>query len=167
VNNAPRNVYRTADGGWVAVSTSSQSIAERVMRLVGRPDLIDQPWFATGQQRAQHADELDAAVGGWIATRPTADVLAAFDAAEAAIGPVYDVRGVIDDPQYAAIGTVQTIDDDELGPVKMQNVPFRLSATPGSIRWAGRPHGADTAAVLAEVGVDAAELARLRSIGVV
>jgi crotonobetainyl-CoA:carnitine CoA-transferase CaiB-like acyl-CoA transferase len=167
VNNAPRNVYRSADGGWVAVSTSSQSIAERVMRLVGRPDLIDQPWFATGQQRAQHADELDAAVGGWIATRPTADVLAAFDAAEAAIGPVYDVRGVIDDPQYAAIGTVQTIDDDELGPVKMQNVPFRLSATPGSIRWAGRPHGADTAAVLAEVGVDAAELARLRSIGVV
>jgi crotonobetainyl-CoA:carnitine CoA-transferase CaiB-like acyl-CoA transferase len=167
VNNAPRNVYRTADGGWVAVSTSSQSIAERVMRLVGRPDLVDQPWFATGQQRAQHADELDAAVGGWIATRPTADVLAAFEAAEAAIGPVYDVRGVMDDPQYAAIGTVQTVEDDELGPVKMQNVPFRLSATPGSIRWAGRPHGADTAAVLAEVGVDADELARLRSIGVV
>ena len=64
VNNAPRNVYRTADGEWVAVSTSSQSIAERVMRLVGRPDVIEQPWFATGHQRAQHADELDAAVGG-------------------------------------------------------------------------------------------------------
>jgi crotonobetainyl-CoA:carnitine CoA-transferase CaiB-like acyl-CoA transferase len=166
-NNAPRNVYRTADGGWVAVSTSSQSIAERVMRLVGRPDLVEQPWFATGQQRAQHADELDAAVGGWIATRSTADVLAAFEAAEAAIGPVYDVRGVMGDPQYAAIGTVQTVDDDELGPVKMQNVPFRLSATPGAIRWAGRPHGADTAAVLAEIGVDADELARLRQLGVV
>jgi crotonobetainyl-CoA:carnitine CoA-transferase CaiB-like acyl-CoA transferase len=167
VNNAPRNVYRTADGGWVAVSTSSQSIAERVMRLVGRPDLVDQPWFATGQQRAQHADELDDAVGGWIATRATADVLAAFETAEAAIGPVYDVRGVMEDPQYAAIGTVQTVDDDELGPVKMQNVPFRMSATPGAIRWAGRPHGADTAAVLAEIGVDADELARLRRLGVV
>jgi crotonobetainyl-CoA:carnitine CoA-transferase CaiB-like acyl-CoA transferase len=167
VNNAPRNVYRTADGEWVAVSTSSQSIAERVMRLVGRADLIEQPWFATGQQRAQHADELDAAVGGWISTRPSAEVLAAFEAAEAAIGPVYDVRGVVADPQYAAIGTVQTIDDDELGPVKMQNVLFRLSATPGAIRWAGRPHGADTAAVLAEIGVDADELARLRQLGVV
>ena len=84
VNNAPRNVYRTADGEWVAVSTSSQSIAERVVRLVGRPDLIEQPWFATGQQRAQHADELDDAVGGWIAARSTAEVIAAFEAAEAA-----------------------------------------------------------------------------------
>ena len=106
VNNAPRNVYRTGDGQWVAVSTSSQSIAERVMRLVGRPDLIDEPWFATGHQRAQHADELDDAVGSWIAARPAAEVIAAFEEAQAAIGPVYDVRGVMADPQYAAIGTM-------------------------------------------------------------
>ncbi len=71
------------------------------------------------------------------------------------------------DPQYAAIGTVRTIDDDELGPVKMQNVLFRMSDTPGSIRWAGRPHGADTAEVLAELGVTADELAALREQGVV
>ena len=62
-NNAPRNTYRTADGSWVAVSTSAQSIAERVMTLVGRPELIDEPWFATGAGRAEHADELDDAVG--------------------------------------------------------------------------------------------------------
>ena len=66
-NNAPRNTYRTADGAWLAVSTSAQSVAERVMRLVGRPELIDEPWFATGAGRAEHADELDEAVGGWIA----------------------------------------------------------------------------------------------------
>ena len=166
-NNAPRNVYRTADGEWVAVSTSSQSIAERVMRLVGRPDVVDQPWFATGRQRAEHADELDDAVAAWIAVRPAAEVLAAFAAAEAAVGPVYDARGVMSDPQYAALGTVQTVDDDELGPVKMQNVLFRLSATPGSIRWSGRPHGADTAEVLAEIGVDADELVVLREEGIV
>jgi crotonobetainyl-CoA:carnitine CoA-transferase CaiB-like acyl-CoA transferase len=167
VNNAPRNVYRTGDGEWVAVSTSSHSIAERVMRLVGRPDVIDQPWFATGHGRAQHADELDDAVAAWIAARSTADVLAAFEAAEAAIGPVYDVRGVMADPQYDAIGTVLTVDDDELGPVKMQNVLFRLSETPGTIRWAGRPHGADTAEVLAELGVSADERTKLREMGVI
>jgi crotonobetainyl-CoA:carnitine CoA-transferase CaiB-like acyl-CoA transferase len=167
VNNAPRNVYRTGDGEWVAVSTSSQSIAERVMRLVGRPDVIDEVWFATGHGRAQHADELDDAVGSWIAARPMAEVLSAFESAEAAIGPVYDVRGVLSDPQYAAIGTVLTVDDDELGPVKMQNVLFRLSETPGSIRWAGRPHGADTAEVLAELGVSPEELAKLRERGVI
>src|SRR5579872_1302993 len=63
VNNAPRNTYLTADGRWLAVSTSAQPIAERVMRLVGRPELVDEPWFATGRERAQHADELDDAVG--------------------------------------------------------------------------------------------------------
>jgi crotonobetainyl-CoA:carnitine CoA-transferase CaiB-like acyl-CoA transferase len=167
VNNAPRNVYRTGNGEWVAVSTSSQSIAERVMRLVGRPDVIDQPWFATGHGRARHADELDDAVAAWIAARSTADVLAAFEAAEAAIGPVYDVRGVLADPQYDAIGTVLTVDDDELGPIKMQNVLFRLSETPGTIRWAGRPHGADTAEILAELGVSADERTKLREMGVI
>jgi crotonobetainyl-CoA:carnitine CoA-transferase CaiB-like acyl-CoA transferase len=167
VNNAPRNVYRTGDGEWVAVSTSSQSIAERVMRLVGRPDVIDEGWFATGHGRAQHADELDAAVGAWIAARSTKEVLAAFAEAEAAIGPVYDVRGVLGDPQYEAIGTVHTVDDDELGPVRMQNVLFRMSETPGSIRWAGRPHGADTAEVLAELGVTPDQFTDLRHRGVV
>jgi crotonobetainyl-CoA:carnitine CoA-transferase CaiB-like acyl-CoA transferase len=167
VNNAPRNVYRTGDGEWVAVSTSSQSIAERVMKLVGRPDLAAEPWFATGHGRAQHVEELDAAVSAWIGARPTAEVLAAFEAAEAAVAPVYDVRGVMGDPQYQALGTIAEIDDDELGRIRMQNVLFRLSANPGAIRWTGRRHGADTAEVLAEAGLDAAEVARLRDEGVV
>lgn len=167
VNNAPRNVYRTADGDWVAVSTSSQSIAERVIRLVGRPELVDEPWFATGHQRAQHADELDDAVSSWIAVRPTEVVVAAFEEAQAAISRVYDVRGVLADPQYQALGTVQTVPDDELGPVRMQNVLFRMSATPGAIRWAGRPHGADTDEVLESIGVSRAQLAALREAGIV
>ncbi|MGW1556160.1 CaiB/BaiF CoA transferase family protein [Streptomyces sp. NPDC002144] len=161
-NNAPRNTYRTADGTWVAVSTSAQSIAERVMHLVGRPDLIDEPWFATGAERAAHADVLDAAVGDWIATRTRTEVLAAFEKAEAAIAPVQDVRDVLTDPQYQALDTITTLDDPELGPLRMQNVLFRLSSTPGAIRWAGRPHGADTERVLTELGLSRAELAALR-----
>lgn len=84
-NNSPRGVYRSADGKWVALSTSAQSIAERVMRLVGRADLVDEPWFATGAGRARHADELDAAVGGWIAQRTRDEAIAEFERAEAAI----------------------------------------------------------------------------------
>ncbi|MFH8938162.1 CaiB/BaiF CoA transferase family protein [Streptomyces griseosporeus] len=166
-NNAPRNTYRTADGTWVAVSTSAQSVAERVMRLVGRPDLIDEPWFATGAERARHADVLDAAVGDWIAARGRDEVLAEFDKAEAAIAPVQDVRDVVTDPQYRALGTVATVDDPDLGPLRMQNVLFRLSDTPGAIRWAGRAHGADTEAVLAELGLSAADVAALRAEGAV
>ncbi|WP_437075059.1 CaiB/BaiF CoA transferase family protein [Streptomyces sp. enrichment culture] len=164
-NNAPRNTYRTADGGWVAVSTSAQSIAERVMRLVGRPELIDEPWFACGADRARHADVLDEAVGGWIAERTRTEVLQAFEKAEAAVAPIQDVRDVMTDPQYAALDTITTVDDPELGPLRMQNVLFRLSATPGAIRWAGRPHGADTEAVLTELGLTATELAALHEEG--
>ncbi|MFF3912571.1 CaiB/BaiF CoA transferase family protein [Streptomyces sp. NPDC001852] len=164
-NNAPRNTYRTADGRWVAVSTSAQSVAERVMRLVGRPELIEEPWFATGADRAAHADVLDEAVGSWIAARTRAEVLADFEKAEAAAAPVQDVREVLTDPQYQALQTVITVDDPDLGPLRMQNVLFRLSATPGAIRWAGRPHGADTEAVLTELGLAPAELRALREEG--
>ncbi|MEF9903176.1 CaiB/BaiF CoA transferase family protein [Streptomyces sp. P9-A2] len=164
-NNAPRGTYLTADGTWVAVSTSAQSVAERVMRLVGRPELIDEPWFATGAGRAGHADVLDEAVGGWIACRTRGDVLAAFEKAEAAVAPVQDVRDVMTDPQYRALNTITTVDDPELGPLRMQNVLFRLSHTPGAIRWAGRPHGADTQEVLTELGLTPAELTALRAEG--
>ncbi|WP_317442800.1 CoA transferase [Streptomyces collinus] len=164
-NNAPRNTYRTADGHWVAVSTSAQSVAERVMRLVGRPELIEEPWFAAGVDRAAHADILDEAVGSWIASRTRDEVLAAFEKAEAAVAPVQDVRDVVADPQYRALDTITTVDDPELGPLRMQNVLFRLSATPGAIRWAGRPHGADTDAVLTELGLTPAELRALREEG--
>ncbi|MGW0734601.1 CaiB/BaiF CoA transferase family protein [Streptomyces sp. NPDC002851] len=164
-NNAPRNTYRTADGTWVAVSTSAQSIAERVMRLVGRPDLIDEPWFETGLGRAAHANELDKAVGAWIAEHTRDEVIAAFEKAQAAVAPINDVRDVMKDPQYAALDTLTTIEDPELGPLRMQNVLFRLSATPGAIRWAGRPHGADTEAVLTELGLTEAEIRLLRQAG--
>ncbi|MER7052932.1 MULTISPECIES: CoA transferase [unclassified Streptomyces] len=166
-NNAPRNTYRTADGNWVAVSTSAQSVAERVMRLVGRPELIDEPWFATGADRARHADVLDTAVGDWIARHSRADVLAEFEKAQAAVAPVQDVRDVMADPQYQALDSVTTVDDPELGPLRMQNVLFRLSATPGAIRWAGRPHGADTEEVLTELGLTPADVKELREEGVV
>ncbi|MFJ7209749.1 CaiB/BaiF CoA transferase family protein [Streptomyces sp. NPDC098789] len=164
-NNAPRNTYRSADGRWLAVSTSAQSIAERVVRLVGRPELIDEPWFTTGSGRAAHAAVLDEAVGGWIARHKADEVVAAFEEAQAAVAPVYDVRDVLADPQYAALDTVTEVDDPDLGPLRMQNVLFRLSETPGAIRWAGRSHGADTEAVLAELGLSGAEIDVLRTEG--
>ena len=166
-NNAPRNLYRTLDGRWLAVSTSSQRIAERVMTLVGRPELVSEPWFATGRGRAQHAALLDEAVGRWVAQRPAEEVERAFETAEAAVAPVYDVRDILADPQFAALGTIAHVDDPELGTIAMQNLLFRLTSTPGSIRWTGRPPGVDTDAILGELGIDAEALGRLRREGVV
>ena len=150
VNNAPRNTYKTADGKWVAISTSAQTIAERVMRLVGHPEVIDEPWFRSGAERAKHADALDTMVGDWIAKHSMDKIIAEFEAAEAAVAPIYDIRDVFEDPQYQALDSITTVQDDELGPIRMQNVMFRLSRTPGRIRFAGRKVGADTESVLGE-----------------
>ena len=166
-NNAPRNLYRTKDGHWLAISTSANSIAERVLRLVGHPEVLDEPWFATGRQRAAHADLLDDYVGGWIGERTRDEVIAAFEDAGAAVAPVYKPSELLDDPQVTAIEMVTTVDDEDLGPVRMQNVMWRMGESPGSIRHTGRAHGADTDEILAESGFSAEEIARLREVGAV
>jgi len=167
VNNAPRNAYQTQEGRWVAISTSTQSTAERTMRLVGRPEFIEEPWFASGRTRAEHADELDAAVADWIAHHTMEEVVEAFEAAEAAVAPIYDVADVMNDEQYRALGTITQIDDSELGPIRMQNVLFRLSETPGQIKWAGPPLGAHNDEVFLALGLSREEMAGLRDKGVI
>lgn len=167
MNNAPRNTYRTADGSWVAVSTSAQSIAERVMTLVGRPELIDEPWFSTGAGRAEHADELDEAVGGWIAQRSRDEVMDAFERAHAAVAPIYDASDIVADPQFLALGTIHTIHDDDFGEMRMQGPLFRLSEDEPVIAFTGRTPGADTEAVLLELGYTADEIGQLRAEGAI
>ena len=168
VNNAPRNTYRTKDDRWVAISTSATSVAERVLRLVGHPEVVDEPWFRTGRDRAQHAAELDAYVGDWIGQRDRDEVIAAFTAADAAVAPIYDVEDLMNDPHVQATDMITRVEDDELGPVRMQNVLFRMSDSPGSIRWTGRGLGADTDAILGgELGLSDTRLAELRERGVI
>lgn len=165
VNNAPRNTYRTADGSWVAVSTSAQSIAERVVALVGRPELADEEWFASGATRAEHADLLDDAVGTWIVRHSREEVIAAFEAAEAAVAPIYDPSDIVADPQFNALGTIHRIKDADLGDMAMQGPLFRMSRDAATIAFTGRAHGADTEAVLTELGYSPDELAALHGDG--
>lgn len=161
-NNAPRNLYLSADDRWLAVSTSSQNIARRVIGLVGRADLTEEDWFQSASGRVAHGDELDQAVARWIADRTAAEVMAEFERVEAAIAPVYDASDLANDDQLEALGTIITIEDDDLGPIQMQNVLFRLSDTPGRVRFPGRSHGADTNAVLQQLGLTVDELDALR-----
>lgn len=162
VNNAPRNTYLTQDGKWVAISTSAQSVAERVMHLVGHPEVTQLPWFSSGAERAKHADLLDEYVGEWIAERPLDQVVRAFEAAQTAVAPIYDVSDVMNDPQYQALGSIVELPDPDLGHIKMQNVLFRLSETPGTIRWTGRHLGQDNEQVYGELGLSKEKIASLR-----
>jgi crotonobetainyl-CoA:carnitine CoA-transferase CaiB-like acyl-CoA transferase len=167
VNNAPRNTYRTADGRWVAVSTSAQTIAERVMDLVGHPEVIEEDWFASGADRAKHADLLDEYVGGWIAGHDLDVVIKKFEDAEAAAAPIYDISQIMDDPQFEALESIVSVDDPDLGSVKMQNVMFRMSKTPGRVKWAGRGLGEDNQNVYVdELGLSDKRLKELSEEGV-
>jgi crotonobetainyl-CoA:carnitine CoA-transferase CaiB-like acyl-CoA transferase len=166
-NNAPRNLYRTKDDHWVAISTSAQAIAERVMRLVEHPEVIDEPWFATGRQRAQHADQLDEYVGTWIGQRTRDEVTQQFEAAGAAVAPVYRPSDLLVDEQVVATDMITEVADPDLGPIRMQNVMWRMTGSPGSIRHTGRALGADTDDVLTALGHDPCELRDLRDRGVI
>jgi crotonobetainyl-CoA:carnitine CoA-transferase CaiB-like acyl-CoA transferase len=136
----PRGTYQCADGKWVAISTSAESVAHRVLELLG---IGDDERFATFEGRAAHRDELDAIVAKWIAARPSAEVLAAFEDAHAAIAPVYSMHDLLVDPHVKARHVFIEVDG-----VVMQAPVARLSRTPGAVRWAGRPLGADTEDVL-------------------
>jgi crotonobetainyl-CoA:carnitine CoA-transferase CaiB-like acyl-CoA transferase len=151
VNNAPRNAYKTKDGRWVALSAAAPSITRRVMELTGGKEVASDPRFATNMGRVKHVEEVDGIVGGWIARHTLAEVLDAFDKAEAAIGPVYDVAQILDDPQYKARDSVTTIADKDLGPLRMQNVFPRLSRTPGRIKHGGPRIGEHSQDVLQEM----------------
>jgi crotonobetainyl-CoA:carnitine CoA-transferase CaiB-like acyl-CoA transferase len=167
-SNAPRNTYVTRDGRWVAISASATSIAERVMRLVGRPDIAEQPWFSSARERVKRGDQLDGIVAGWIRARDFEEVMAAFEQAGAAIAPILDVEQLVQDPQVDALDAITTVRDPDLGPLRMQNVMFRLGDTPGAIRFTGRTLGQDNDRVYGErLGLDAERLAALRAEGVI
>jgi crotonobetainyl-CoA:carnitine CoA-transferase CaiB-like acyl-CoA transferase len=166
-SNAPRNTYRTADDKWVAVSTSAQRIAERVMRLVEHPEVIDEPWFASGHGRVQHVDELDEYVGSWIAARSRDEVIKAFTEAGAAVAGVYDARDLTEDEHIRETQMLTEVDDEDLGPVLQHNVMWRLDRSPGRIRFTGRRLGQDTDEVLGELGYADDEIDALRAEGAV
>ena len=166
-NNAPRNTYLTRDGRWVAVSTSSLSVAERVLTLVGHPEVTTEPWFSSAGERVEHADELDGYVASWIAERDEADVVSEFNRVGAALAPVYTVADLMNDPHVIARDVVTTVDDEDFGPLRMQNVMFRMSATPGGIDFTGRDLGADNEEVyVKELGHELDRIRALKDSGV-
>jgi formyl-CoA transferase len=134
---APRNIYRAKDGRWLALSANAPAIAARVFAAIGQPELINDPRFKDNRARIAHIDEVDAIVGGWIGKHTAEEALKKFDEYECACAPVYSIADIFADPHFQAREAVTTVQDPDLGPVRMQNVIPKLSRTPGKIRWPG------------------------------
>lgn len=133
--SVPRGTYRCADGRWVGISTSSASVATRVVALLG---VGHDERFATFGGRMAHRDELESLMRDWCAERSQSAVIAELEAADAAVGPVFDMADIAADAHVTARRSIVDLEG-----TPMQNVIARLSATPGGLRWKGRAPDAD------------------------
>lgn len=159
---APRNVYRCADGAWVAMSASIDSMAHRLFVALGRPDMVDDPRYRDHRGRLAHALELDAMVQDFVGQRSRADVLAFFATHGITGGPVNDFEQYLTDPHVTSRGAAVSMRDADIGAVAMHPPVPRLDATPGTLRRPAPALGEHTDDVLAEVGLGADEIRSLR-----
>jgi len=163
--SSPRNVYRTRDGHYFAVSGTAPSAAETIVRLIGGDELLADARFATHEARSLHAEELDATVERWIAERDADEVDRLFQEAGAAGIKVLTMADVYEDPHYRERETLVEIEDEELGTVSLAAPVPRLSGTPARVGHVGPPLGRDTDDVLADLGYSAEEIGSGRDEG--
>lgn len=165
---SPRNAYRTRDGKWVAMSGSSPSVALRLFAAIGRPELVDDPAYATAQARLEHADEIDAMVADWIGGRDLDEVLTTFEREQVAVAPIYDAKQMLDDPHFQTRGSFLRVTDTDLGQMLIQAPVPRLSATPGKVSELGPALGAHNQEIYLELlGLDEERYQELTEKGVI
>lgn len=163
--SAPRNIYRCADGGYVALSGSTQAMAKRIFEVIGQPGMIGDPRFRTNSDRVRHRALVDEAVGGWFAALPRDEALKRMQAASVAAGPVYNIADAVADPHFQQRQVLVDVEDRELGSLPVHNIVPRLSATPGVWRRPAPALGEHTDEVLASLGFDEHSIAALRAEG--
>lgn len=158
----PSNTYRSKDGSYVAIGGNSDAIFKRLMRAIGRPELGDDPRYATNADRTEHADELDDLIEAWVEGRTTEDILRVLDEADVPVGPIYTVEDVVADEQYEARNMLLEAEIEGVGSVKMPGLVPKLSGTPGGVEWYGGAIGAHNEEVYGGLlGLSAEEIGRL------
>jgi crotonobetainyl-CoA:carnitine CoA-transferase CaiB-like acyl-CoA transferase len=166
-STSPRNVYATKDGGWVAISASTQSMTERLFAAIGRADLNTDPRFKTNAERIKRRHEVDTIVGGFITERTLAENIAFFEEAGVTAGPVYDIAQFLDDPHVQARGIVVDAPDDEMGETPMHAPVPRFSRTPGVLRTPAPTVGQHNDEIYARIGYSPERRAELRQRGII
>lgn len=166
--SAPRNVYKTKDGKWLAMSSSAQSVFERTMHAIGKPELIKDERFLDNRKRGVNVEALDEEIAAWCRRHTMEEAMKILVKREAAAAPVYSVADVVSDPHFTARGSVVAVEDPNLGPVRMP-APFpQLSKSRGKIRFTGPKLGEHNREVYGELlGLGEKELERLKQHGII
>jgi crotonobetainyl-CoA:carnitine CoA-transferase CaiB-like acyl-CoA transferase len=162
---AMSGMYKTSDGKWITYSAGSCAVAKRVLRLVGGDRLADDPRFTDLRSICRHDNEIHGLMSEWFAARSATDALAGFREADAVAARIYDVDDILRDPHVAARENLVGFDGETC---KVVNVVPKLSATPGRVRWPGRREvGADSVAILGQLGFEQGEIESLIGSGAV
>lgn len=164
---APSNTYRTEDGAFVVIAGNSDPIFRRLMQVIGRPELAEDPALAYNDGRVKQNAMLDAAIGAWTSHHSIDEVLAALERAEVPAGRIYSVADIVSDPHYRAREMLIPATLPGGAAVTMPGIVPKLSGTPGTVNWQGPALGEHTADVLAGLGFGEDEIARLREQGAV
>jgi len=161
------NNYPTKDHKWVAVSAANRGVLERVLKLIGGDDLLRDERFSPAEI-SRHMEELDRLTGEWIKEHERKEVIDLFAEAGAVAAPVYDIRDIFEDAQYAAREDIVVIEDPELGKIRMLGVMPKFPAMPGKIRWTGKGMGAFNKEIYGDLlGMTPAELDTLKAEGII
>lgn len=165
---APRNTYQTKDDRWVAISTSSETVAERVLNLVGGEELAADPRFRTMRSRVENVEALDDVLQTWFAERTREEAIETFRAHDAAIAPIYDIEDIFEDEHFQARGAIVEVQDSEVGQLSLPSVVPKLSETPGGIDHPGPALGEHTRKILrSRTGLDDETMEDLAARGII
>ncbi|MGB7181303.1 MAG: CaiB/BaiF CoA-transferase family protein [Burkholderiaceae bacterium] len=163
----PSNTYPTGDGGHIVIGANGDSIFKRLMRAIGRDDLGNDPALADNAGRAAQHERIDGAIGEWTGSRPLAESLEVLEKADVPSGKIYSAADWHEDPQFVARQMIQQMPMPDGTPISIPAPVPKLSKTPGDTKWLGPTLGEHTDEILAELGLDAAQLAALRADGAI
>ncbi|RZN34517.1 CaiB/BaiF CoA-transferase family protein [Bradyrhizobium sp. Leo121] len=164
---SPSNTYPSSDGRYVVIAGNSDAIFKRLMRVIGRPDLGEDPTLANNDGRVRRNAVLDAAVSDWTSQRTMEEILSRLDAADVPAGRIYSVADIVEDPHYAARDMILPTELPGGIAVKMPGIAPKLSETPGGVRWPGPTLGQHTDEVLTSLGLNEEDILQLRRSGAV
>lgn len=163
---APTNAYQCADGGYVLVAGNGDSIFKRLMTVIGRDDLGNDPQLENNDGRVKRVAELDQAIGEWAKTVSTDKALEILDSVAVPAGRIYTVADIANDPHYKARENIQTIQMQDGSKLDVPGVIPKLSRTPGSIKTLAPDIGQNTDEILKSIGLSNDQVASLKERGI-
>lgn len=162
----PSNSYPCNDGSYVLIAGNGDSIYKRLMSLIGRDDLGNDPRLAQNDGRSQYAELIDGAIAEWTAQRGRDEVIEALKGARVPAGYPYTAADIVQDPHYLARQMIEQV-QTSVGPLKVPGVLPKLSRTPGRIGSGGPQLGEHNDDILAGLGLSDEQVAGLRERGVI